>query len=102
MTLTDAEVKLVRRIQKREETWRRARWIVLLLGLVMIGLGSVFLAAVWQELKQEQLVLMLVAVMAPVCSFFILAGGLCVAYVASCWRGRAVAKLLLRLARECG
>jgi 4-amino-4-deoxy-L-arabinose transferase-like glycosyltransferase len=102
MTLTDAELKLVRRAQEREETWKWARWIVVLLGFLMIGLGSFFLAAVWQELKQEQVVLMLVAVMAPVCSFFILAGGLCAGYVAICWKGRPATRLLLRLARECG
>src|SRR5215467_4326985 len=97
MTLTETESKLVCRIRKREGSWRWARWIVLLLGLLMMGLASLFLGALWQELKGEQLVRMLVAVMAPVCSLFLLAGGLCVAYVAICWKGRTAAKLLLRL-----
>jgi hypothetical protein len=100
MTLTEAESKFVRRIRRREDSWKWARWIVLLLGLLMVGLASLFLGALWQELKQEQLVRMLVAVMAPVCSLFLLAGGLCVAYAAICWKGRTTAKLLLRLVEE--
>ena len=97
MTLTGAELKLVRRIEQSQRTWKWARWIVLLLGIVMIALAAFFLRAVWQEMKQEQLLLMFVAVVAPVCSLFLLAGVLCVAYVASCWRGRAAERLLLRL-----
>jgi hypothetical protein len=100
MTLTEVESKLVRRIQQREDSWKWARWIVLVLGLLMIGLAAFFLGALWQELKQEQLVRMLVAVMAPVCSLFLLAGGLCVVYAAIRWRGHTTAKLLLRLVEE--
>src|SRR5262245_32520714 len=100
MTLTDAELELVRRIERREETWQWGRWVVLLLGLLMVGLASFFLGALWLELRQEHLVVMLVTVMAPVCALFLFGGGLCILYVVRFWKGRAVDRLLLRLMPE--
>src|SRR5437762_1689330 len=100
MTFTEAELKLVRRIRKLQQGWKWARWAVLLMGVVMIGLSLWFFSALWQELKQEGLLLRLIVVVAPACSLFLLAGAVCVGYALSSWRGRLTTKLLLRLIEE--
>ena len=101
MKFTEAELKLVRRLKERERTWRWARWVFLLLGLLMIASSSVFFISVWKELRQEQLLQMLVAVVAPVCCLFLLVGVMCVGYGLFFWRGRPMTKLLFRLMEGC-
>jgi len=97
MTLAAHEVKLLERLKQEEKRWQWVRWAALLLGVGLMGLGLVFYRELWKELRQEELLLMLIALVAPVCCLFFLIGGVAASYAIVFWRGRPARKLLLRL-----
>ena len=98
--LSDNDVNLLRRLAHRRALWQRARWLFIALGVCMLGLGAFFWVALWQELKQEQLLLMLIAVVAPACSLLTIVGVIFIGYAFSRWRGDRRTELLLRLTED--
>ena len=100
MMFTEAERKLLDRLNKRQQQWKTARWVLLLCGVWMIGLSAYFLIQLWLELRQEHLLVLLIALVAPVSAFFLFAGLLTVGWVGWLWRGRPETKLLLRLVEQ--
>jgi len=100
MKLSETEMELVRRLEQREKTWRWARWAAIGVGLLMIGLALIFFRDLWREFAQEELLLMMIAVVAPVCCGFLLFGAGAIWYALAFWKGKPAMRLLLRLIRE--
>ena len=98
--LNGEEIKLLHRLVNRRRIWRFTRWLVLALGICMLAFGAFVWIALWQELKQEHLLVMLIAVVAPACSFLIVVGVIFTGYAFLRWNGDRTTQLLLRLTEE--
>ena len=100
MDFTPSELRLAARLKERERAWRWVRWAALLFGLLVTAIGLIFFRELWKELEQEELLLMLIAVVGPGCCIFVFAGSIAVGYALVFWKGRPERKLLLRLIDE--
>jgi ABC-type protease/lipase transport system fused ATPase/permease subunit len=100
MKLSEADTKVIQRLEKSEETWVSARWAALVIGLLMIS-GSVFMFhEIWATVAFDQVLLILCLLVAPVAGIALFIGVVAPLYVFAFWNGRATTKLLLRLADE--
>jgi hypothetical protein len=98
--LSDEDKQLLHRLVNRRRIWRFTRWLVLALGICMLAFGAFVWIDLWQELKQEHLLVMLIALVAPACSFLIIVGAIFIGYGFLQWNGDRTTQLLLRLTAE--
>jgi len=100
MKLSEADVKVIQRLGRNEETWVSARWAALLIGLAML-FGSAFMFhEIWNTVAFDHLLLILCLLVAPFTGIAFFIGVAALLYVFAFWNGRATNKLLLRLADE--
>jgi hypothetical protein len=98
--LSAEDKQLLRRLVNRGRIWRCMRWMMVGLGICMLAFGTFVWIALWQELKQEHLLVMLIAVVAPACSFLIIVGVIFTGYAFLRWNGDRTTQLLLRLTED--
>jgi len=100
MKLSEADMKVIQRLGKNEETWVSARWAALLIGLAML-FGSAFMFhEIWNTVAFDHLLLILCLLVAPFTGIAFFIGVAALLYVFAFWNGRPINKLLLRLADE--
>jgi hypothetical protein len=98
MKLSEADMNVIQRLGKNEETWVSARWAALLIGLLML-FGSAFMfQRIWSTVDYDQILIMLCLFVAPASGIVLFVGVAALLYVFAFWNGRATNKLLLRLA----
>src|ERR1043165_5779381 len=98
MQLSDAEMKLIQRFRTKRHDWRRIRWVVVILSLLVFA-GSLFtFIRIWDTVGPDQILILLCLIVAPAAGIVLAAsiGGMMYALVF--WNGCPVRKLVLKLA----
>jgi ABC-type protease/lipase transport system fused ATPase/permease subunit len=100
MKLSEADMKVIQRLGRNEETWVSARWAALLIGLLMLSGSAFMFQRIWSTVDYDQILIMLCLFVAPASGIVLFVGVAALLYVFAFWNGRATNKLLLRLADE--
>ena len=100
MKYNEAEIMMIQRLRRREQSWKMARWAALSLGILMTG-GSVFLfQRIWSTMDYDHILLAICVWVAPASGIVLFIGLAGISYAFRFWNGRPMNKLLLRLADE--
>ena|ERR1041385_3312350 len=101
MQLSEQEMKLVRRLENQGRAWIWARWVALLVGLMVVASSAFCLQRLGATLVGVETAssaeLVFCAFVAPPCWALLCLGAGAVGYSLAFWRGNPTAKLLLRL-----
>ena len=74
MKLSEADMKMIQRLGRNEETWVSARWAALLIGLLML-FGSAFMfQRIWSTVDYDQILIMIYLFVAPTSNIVLFVG----------------------------
>jgi hypothetical protein len=100
MQLSDAEKKIVVRLQKQQQSFIRWRWGILLSSIVSIGCGIYCMLIVRQCFRPDFASITILAIGAPIAYGMFVIGVWLMIYTFMNWNGKPEVRLLLRLIEE--
>ena len=100
MKLSEADKKLVRRLQKNERAWRWVRWFTLFGSVGLIVQCALLVLDLVNRSAESDGSQSVIAIISPVCWILLCLFSALLGYTLACWRGDPKARLLLRLLEE--
>ena len=97
MQLSDADKKIVARLQKRQQSFIRWRWGILLSSLVSLGCGIYCILILQQCFRPDFSSITILAAATPVAFMMVAMGAWLMVYTFMNWNGKPEISLLLRL-----
>jgi hypothetical protein len=97
MTLTEDEMRWIKKREKQERLWPKTRWLLIFIGLFSLGVAVFIFYSFSGDDATSQVMF---AGMWPLALLFFVKGLAWIALAIAHWRGHFETKLLLRLVAE--